>query len=91
MKTGTHRTETLTFSASDTTMMTTNNFRSDGLAIEVMTVFADDTTADIEVNTIAFAEDHWEILEAPPAGDPTPNMNGFDRDGRWHGKRGSIS
>ena len=61
---GDEQTERLTFGASDDTMTTTHNFRSAGLEIEVVTAFADDTTADIEVNTIAFAEDHWELLAA---------------------------
>ena len=28
----------------------------------------------------------WQLLATPPAGDPTPNQNGFDADGQWHGK-----
>lgn len=28
----------------------------------------------------------WELLATPPAGDPTPGMNGFDADGQWHGE-----
>ena len=83
---GDEQTETLTFGASDTTMTTTNNFRSAGLEIEVVTAFAAATTANIEVDTIDFAEDHWERLMEPPAGNPTPDMNGFDRDGQWHGE-----
>ena len=27
----------------------------------------------------------WELLATPPAGKPTPNQNGFDADGQWHG------
>ena len=95
---GDEQTETLTFGASDDTMTTTHNFRSDGLEIVVITAFADDTTADIEVDTIAFAEDHYEILEAPPAGDPTDLTNSmtpeeraeFDENGQWHGEEGQY-
>ena len=87
---GAMQTETLTFGASDTTMTTTNNFRSAGLEIEVVTAFATDTTADIEVDTIAFTEDHWALLDAPPGGTPTPDTNGFDRDGNWHGAEGQY-
>lgn len=28
----------------------------------------------------------WELLATPPAGNPTPGMNGFDDDGQWHGE-----
>ena len=87
---GDEQTETLTFGASDTTMTTTNNFRSAGLEIEVVTAFAVGTTANIEVDTIDFAEDHWERLDAPPAGDPTPGINNFDDEGNWHGVEGQY-
>ena len=32
----------------------------------------------------------WQLLKTPPAGDPTPNQNGFDADGQWHGEEGQY-
>ncbi|MCY3744531.1 MAG: hypothetical protein OXH00_26235 [Candidatus Poribacteria bacterium] len=32
----------------------------------------------------------WTLLATPPAGDPTPNQNGFDTDGQWHGEEGQY-
>lgn len=32
----------------------------------------------------------WTLLATPPAGDPTPNQNGFDADGQWHGEEGQY-
>ena len=87
---GGEQTETLTFGASDDTMTTTNNFRSAGLEIEVVTAFAAATTASIEVDTVDFAEGNWERLNPPPPGDPTPGMNNFDNEGNWHGEEAQF-
>ena len=32
----------------------------------------------------------WELLATPPAGNPTPNQNGFDADSQWHGEEGQY-
>ena len=32
----------------------------------------------------------WQQLASPPAGAPTPGMNGFDDDGQWHGETGQY-
>ena len=40
--------------------------------------------ADLTVST------DWQLLATPPAGDPTPNQNGFDADGQWHGEEGQY-
>lgn len=32
----------------------------------------------------------WQLLATPPAGDPTPNQNGFDADAQWHGETGQY-
>jgi len=32
----------------------------------------------------------WELLATPPAGNPTPNQNGFDADEQWHGEEGQY-
>ena len=32
----------------------------------------------------------WQQLAPPPAGNPTPGMNGFDDDGQWHGVSGQF-
>jgi hypothetical protein len=33
----------------------------------------------------------WQLLAAPPAGNPTPGMNGFNDDGtEWHGESGQY-
>lgn len=32
----------------------------------------------------------WQQLATPPAGAPTPNSNGFDADGQWHGEEGQY-
>ena len=87
---GDAQTETLTFEAADQMMTTANNFRSAGLEIEIMTAFAEATTADIRVQTMDYAESHWQKLESPPGGDPTPGMNDFDDDGNWHGEEGQY-
>ena len=33
---------------------------------------------------------YWELLATPPVGNPTPNQNGFDTDGQWHGEEGQY-
>lgn len=32
----------------------------------------------------------WTLLATPPAGNPTPNQNGFDAEGQWHGEEGQY-
>ena len=36
------------------------------------------------------ASTDWELLDAPPAGSPTPGENDFDDDGQWHGVSGQY-
>ena len=47
-------------------------------------------TYNTEANDTALANLGWQKLAAPPPGDPTPNMNGFDEDGQWHGEEGKF-
>lgn len=52
---GNAQTSTLTFTASDTTMETTETYVSDGLTLTVSTAFGAGTTGDIDANTIDLA------------------------------------